>query len=40
MDPHSFSWCLMRLTMVKHVLHSMNSFLSLIGHEPSGMTPS
>ena len=35
-DPHSYSWCMMRLAMVKHVLHSMNSFLSLIGQEPAG----
>ena len=38
-DPHSYSWCMMRLAMVKHVLQSMNSFLSLIGSEPAGESP-
>ena len=36
-DPHSYSWYLMRLAIIKHVVHSLNRFLALIGFEPAGM---
>lgn len=36
LDPHSYSWTLMRLAIVVHVLRSMNQFVTLLGYDPTG----
>lgn len=37
LDPHSYSWCLMRLAIVNHVIRSMNQFISQLGYDLTGL---